>query len=244
MIANEESVLKRYGVSATLEYCSSVQPGSYSPRNVQKGISDSTVVVAVTPMVCVTPMVVVELSVMSPEIVVVASTDFMIVETVGRVVGGRVLAVTLVTVWHGSWVSMQVHASAIIDNPAASRLAQMAATLVPAVVDLEELLLALEFVLVEYVFFEIAGARLRCWRFTVVTIVTVLTAWVTVASVVDTVTTSSIVESFETTAVPFVVVSVEMDVVETVNWMVEEMVFVELQGGRGKRAEQKLRAGG
>jgi hypothetical protein len=108
---------------------------------------------------------------------------------------------------------MQVHASAIIDNPAASTLAQMAAILVPAVVDLEELLLALEFVLVEDVFFQVAGARLRCWRVTVVTIVTVLTARVRVASVVDTVTTSSVVKSFETTVVPFVVVSVDTDVV-------------------------------
>jgi hypothetical protein len=164
-------------------------------------------------MVWVTSMVVVELSVMNPAIVVVASTDFVIVETVGRVVGGRVLVVTLVTVWHGGWVSMQLHASAIIDNPAASTLAQMAAILVPAVVDLEELLLALEFVLVEDVFFQVAGARLRCWRVTVVTIVTVLTARVRVASVVDTVTTSSVVENFETTVVPFVVVSVDTDVV-------------------------------
>lgn len=61
-------------------------------------------------MVCVTSMVVVELSVVNPVIVVVTSTDVVTVETVGRVVGGRVWVVTLVTVLHGGWVSMQVHA--------------------------------------------------------------------------------------------------------------------------------------
>lgn len=90
----------------------------------------------------------------------------------------------------------------------------MEARPVLALVDLEELLLVLAVVLVDDVVFgDLAGARLRCWRVTVVSIVIVETAWETVASVVESVTVVSIVEIFETTVVPFVTATVEVDVV-------------------------------
>ena len=86
-----------------------------------------TVVVAVTFKVDATSVVDVIVSMMTLEIVVVASIWDVTVATVGTVVGANVIMVVDVTVVHGGCVSMQVHDTLTMDSASDSSFDQMEA---------------------------------------------------------------------------------------------------------------------
>jgi len=102
-------------IDSALLSSSNSQPEYGPPTCVYNGMDRVTVVVAVTSEVEAMSSVVVMVSVVMLETVVVASIFVVTVATVGRVVGANVTKVVEVTVVPEGCVSMQVHATLMID---------------------------------------------------------------------------------------------------------------------------------
>lgn len=160
-----------------------------------------TVVVAVTSEVEATSVVVVMVSVMTLEIVVVASIFVVTVATSESVVGANVMKVVDVTIVHGGCVSMQVHATLTMDSASDSSFDQMDAIGFPVlelfvdVVILEVLEVVFAVVLGSLAATGTSWSRFRAARVIVVSTVRIEIVSTTTGSVVVNVVVVSIVES-------------------------------------------------